>query len=206
MTENRQRLERVVADPVAREWFAGLFRRAHVAVGDTGERFTVLHHGERAEVLDGFEGDEPNFVLAVTSEMLEALQAIFADGTVDAAEELRIVRRMLRPCLEAALAMPVLNNDALRAILRLDAHWQESLVGPDGEEYEPLTAIHTGDGWTVEEGFVGTPQRRLRITPRQALEFQRRLFRADEEGSLASWIDLARWYTAFRRDATVPVA
>lgn len=206
MSDNRQRLERLVADPVARAWFAGLFRRAHIAVGDTGERFTVLHHGDRAEVRSGFEGDEPNFVLTVTTEMLEALGDIFADGAVDADEELRIVRRMIRPCLEAALAMPVLNNDALRAVLRLDTHWQESLVGPDGAEHEPLTAIHDGEGWTVAEGFVGVPQRRLRITPGQALDFQRRLFRADEEGSLAAWIDLARWYAGFRRNATVPVA
>mgnify|MGYP001416143549 CR=1 FL=1 len=205
MSENRQRLETLVADPVALKWFAGLFRRAHIAVGDTGEQFTVLHHGDRAEVIDGFTGDEPNFILPVTSEMLGGLANIFSDGKVDADEEFRIVRRMLRPCLEAALAMPVLNNEALRAVLRLDRHWQESLVGPDGAEYEPLTAINTDGRWEVAEGFVGEPQRRLRVTPAQALEFQRRVFRADEESSLSSWIDLATWYVRFRREATVPV-
>jgi len=48
---------RLVADPVALKWFAGLFRRAHIAVGDTREAFTVLHHGDQAEVAEGFVGE-----------------------------------------------------------------------------------------------------------------------------------------------------
>jgi hypothetical protein len=198
-------LQSVVDRPSAVAWFRGLFVRVHLEVTDTLEQFTVVHHGDHGEVLAGLEGEAPNFVLRVPADAIERLAAAFQDDTVGPDEEYRIVRFMLRPCLEAALKMPIVNHQAMRAILKMDDVWQEALLDPDGRQTEPLTAIHEHGHWRVVEGFTGDARRRLIMRPDQALDFQRRLFAANDHGSLKTWLELATWYVGWREAVTVPV-
>jgi RimJ/RimL family protein N-acetyltransferase len=204
MSENRARLEALAGQPAAVEWFRGLFAEAHVELADTGERFTIVHQGDRAEVLEGFQRPDANLVVSLRSTNLERLTSIFADGTVGPSEEYRIVRFMLRPCLEAALRMPILNHDVLRKILRMDDAWQQALLDPEGREDLRLTIEKANGHWTVTEGFHGHPRRRLALTAPQLLEFQRRVFAADRQDSMSGWLDLANWYVGWRDRVTVP--
>ena len=205
MSESLQCLQQLTQKPAAVAWFRGLFRQIHVELTDTGEKFTILHHGDRVEVQPGFLGQEPNFVAPLESLNLRNLLSFFEDDTITPQEEYRIVKFMLKPCLRAALAMPILRNDALRRILKLDTHWQEALLDPDGNEDEQLTVIFVNNQWLVIPGYHGEPQRRLRLTPGQVLDYQRRLFETDEKGSLTAWLDLAKWYVKWR-DGVTPAA
>jgi hypothetical protein len=204
MSSNLALLQGLTDNPAARAWFRGLFACVQLEVTDTGEQFTVLSSGDRAEVRPGFEGDRPNFVVAITSEQVAGLASAFADGVASPDEEFRIVRHMLRPCLMAALEMPILNNDMVRKLARVDTFWQEALVDPAGHEVEQLTVTREHGKWVVTPGYHGEPQRRLRLTVPEALEFQRRLFKANEQNSLSGWIDLATWYAGWRDTVTVP--
>jgi hypothetical protein len=205
MSENLQLLKGVAAKPSAVAWFKGLFTRAHVAITDTGEKFTILHHGDRAEVIEGFQTPKPNFVVPLQSENIRRLSAAFADDVIDAQEQYRIVKFMLRPCLEASLDMPILRNKTLLNIVKVDTHWQEALLDPQGNEDEQLTIIYTNKQWLVIPGYHGKPQRRLRLTAEQLLDFQRRVFQADEANKVTTWAKLARWYVKWREEITVPV-
>jgi hypothetical protein len=205
MPSNLESLQSLVTTPAAVKWFRGLFARAHLEIVDTGERFTVTHTGGGAEVVPGFLPEHPNFVAPLTSENIANLRAVFADDRVDPYEEYRIVKFMLRPCLEAALKMPILHNEAVRRIVQVETHWQEALLDPQGNEDEQLTVLFVNDQWLVVPGYLGTPQRRLRLTAPQALEFQRRVFAADEKQSLTGWLDLATWYARWRDEVSVPV-
>src|SRR5438128_5970442 len=109
MSENLERLQELARQPAAVEWFRGLFRCIHLEMSDTNERFTIKHHGDRVEVDPGITG-EPNFVIPLETQNLRNLTSFFSDETIDAYEEYRIVKFMLKPCLKAALAMPILRN------------------------------------------------------------------------------------------------
>jgi hypothetical protein len=144
-------------------------------------------------------------VVPLSSEHLAKLRAIFSDRQVTADETYVIVRFMLRPCLEAALKMPILQHDRLLSIVRVDNIWQQTLVDPQGNEDVRLT-IQKNDGrWTVTEGHHGNPRRRLRLNAEQMLDFQRRLFKADSENSMSAWLGLARWYVTWRDQLTVRI-
>src|SRR5687767_4534815 len=129
-SENLQALQALARRPAAVEWFRGLFTRGHVEMTDTGEQFTIVHHGDRVEVELGFHGENPNFVMPLESQNIRNLTGFFSDDHIDTYEQYRIVKFMLQPCLKAALAMPILQNAAFRRIVRVDSHWQEALLDP----------------------------------------------------------------------------
>jgi hypothetical protein len=205
MSESLELLWELSAKPAAVQWFSGLFRCAHVAVTDTGEEFTVRHRGNHCEVTPGLSAERPNFIVPVERQNLRNLTEFFGDDAINPYEEYRIVKFMLRPCLEASLAMPILQNGAIRKIVRVDTHWHEALLTPDGDEDERLTIIFANDQWLVFPGYHGKPQRRLVMKPEQTLEYQRHLFAADEANKLSTWLEFARWYKSWRDTVSVPV-
>ena len=203
MSANLAQLQTLVQQPAAQDFFKGLFARARLELTDTGERFTIHQEGGSVRVAEGFDGPDANLVVPLASQNLANLSAIFADRQVTGDETYRIVRFMLRPCLEASLQMPILQNDRLLRILGVD-DWQQALLDPQGREDVPLTVHKTHGQWTVSEGYHGNPRRRLRLTAEQMLDFQRRLFKADEENSITGWLALAGWYVTWRDQLTVP--
>ncbi len=203
MSENLEQLQALAKKKSAVDWFGGLFKRVHLEVADTGEKFTILRHAQGAEVVSGFQHDKPNFVITLQSENIRRLAAVFRDDSVDAQEEYRIVKFMLKPCLRALLDMGLMGNKTLMDVVKVDKHWQEALIDPQGNEDEQLTVIYVNRQWLVIPGYHGTPQRRWRLNPHELLDFQRRVFAADEAGSMTAWLDLARWYVNWRKQAAV---
>jgi len=203
MSSNLQQLGQLAKKKSTVTWFKGLFRQVHLEVSDTGEKFTILHHGDRAEVVPGFQAKKPNFVIPLTSKSIGGLTRAFSDDVIDKNEEYKIVRYMLVPCLQAALQMPVLNNAALLRIVKVDTHWQEALIDPSGKEDVQVTIVHVNKQWLVIPGFHGKPRRRLVLTSDQLLDFQRRVLAADASGKISDWTKLARWYVAWREEISV---
>jgi hypothetical protein len=74
------------------------------------------------------------------------------------------------------------------------------LVSPDSKE-EPdalFSMIHVNGRTLLVPGLHGTPERTFRVTIADALELQIKMtgLRA---GGWSEWMDLARWYEAWRR-------
>ena len=205
MSQNSELLQALVQKQAAVDWFKGLFKLANLEITDTGEKFSIVHDGEHAQITEGFSSRKPNFVIPLQSENIQRLSATFADKAVTDFEEYRIVKFMLKPCLRAALTMPILKNKAVLQVAKVDTHWQEALLDPQGNEDEQVTIIFVNDQWLVIPGYHGVPQRRLLLKPAQLLEFQRRLMQADESGAVADWVQMARWYVKWRDEITVPV-
>ncbi len=205
ISPNLTLLQDLVQEPSARAFFSGLFSRVHLELTDTSERFTIRQDGDELSVVEGFESSDANFVVPLASEHLARLGAIFSDRQVTGDETYLIVRFMLRPCLQAALEMPILQHDRLLSIVRVDTIWHQALVNSEGNEDVQLTVEKTDGRWAVTEGYHGSPRRKLRLTAEQMLDFQRRLFKADSENSLSAWLALARWYVTWRDKLTVRV-
>lgn len=205
MSANQQQLEDLAKKKSAIEWFQGLFKEVHLEITDTGEKFTILHHGDHVEIVPGFQAKKPNFVIPLESESIGGLTRAFSDDKIDTEEQYKIVRFMIKPCLQASLDMPILNNKALQQIVKVDTHWQEALLDPQGKEDVKLTAIYVNKQWLVIPGYHGKAQRRLLLTPEQLLDFQRRVLEADASGDISKWMELAKWYVKYRKEVTVSV-
>lgn len=205
MSANQQQLEDLAKKKSAIEWFQGLFKEVHLEITDTGEKFTILHHGDHVEIVPGFQAKKPNFVIPLESESIGGLTRAFSDDKIDTEEQYKIVRFMIKPCLQASLDMPILNNKALQQIVKVDTHWQEALLDLQGKEDVKLTAIYVNKQWLVIPGYHGKAQRRLLLTPEQLLDFQRRVLEADASGDISKWMELAKWYVKYRKEVTVSV-
>lgn len=203
MSANEQQLKDLAQKKSAMDWFKGLFTQVHLEITDTGEKFTILHHGDRVEIVSGFQAEKPNFVIPLESENIRRLTSAFANDNINAQEQYRIVKFMLKPCLKAALEMPILNNRTLQKIVKVDTHWQEALLDPQGNEDEQVTVVYVNKQWLVLPGYHGKAQRRLLLTPDQLLDFQRRVLEADASGDISHWMKLAKWYVKYRKDVTV---
>jgi hypothetical protein len=202
---NHESLQALCQKPAAVEWFKGLFHTGHLEVTDTSEKFTITYGGGAFAVTTGFAGDRPNFVIPLESGNIRNLSSFFEDERIDAHEQYRIVKFMLKPCLRAALEMPILQNKAFRKVVHVDTHWQEALLDPQGREDEQLTVVCVNDQWLILPGYHGRPQRRLVMTPAQVLEYQRKVFEANEKDSIPGWLSLATWYRKWRDTVSVPV-
>src|SRR3989304_5043866 len=112
MSANLNYLQDLTKKRSAVDWFKGLFKQAHLELADTGEKFTILHHGDHVEVVEGLRGEKPNLVIPLESENIRRLADAFSDNSIDSQEQYRIVKFMLKPCLKAALVMPMLKNQA----------------------------------------------------------------------------------------------
>jgi hypothetical protein len=205
MSSNQEQLEQLKENKSVVEWFRGLFSQAHLEITDTGEKFTIMHHGDRVEIFPGFQAKKPNFVIPLESENINRLTTAFSKTSIGDQEEYRIVKFMLKPCLRAALEMPILNNPALLKIVKVDTHWQEALLDPQGNMDEQVTIVHVNKQWLVIPGFYGVPKRRLVLTSSQLLDFQRRVLAADASGKISEWTKLARWYVTWREEISVKV-
>lgn len=203
MNSNQQQLEQLKENKSVVEWFKGLFSQVHLEITDTGEKFTILHQGDHVKIIPGFQAKKPNFVIPLESENINRLTAAFSGSGIGAQEEYRIVKFMLKPCLRAALEMPILNNPALLKIVKVDTHWQEALLDPQGNLDEQVTIVYVNKQWLVIPGFHGIPKRRLVLTPNQLLDFQRRVLAADASGKISEWTKLARWYVKWREEISV---
>ncbi len=203
MSSNQSLLEQLTQKKSVLEWFKGLFTQVHLEITDTGEKYTILHRGDSAEVVSGFHAKKPNFVIPLKSENVGNLVQAFSDDTISAEEEYRIVKFMMVPCLKAALAMPILSNTAVHKIVKVDTYWQEVLIDPSGNEDLQLTIVYVNKQWLVIPGLHGTPNRRLALTPAQLLDFQRRVLAADASGKVSDWAGLAKWYVDWREEITV---
>ena len=204
MSENLKHLQTLTQRPSAVKWFKGLFHRVHVQVTDTDEQFTVTHLGDAVRVEPGLIG-EANFVIPIQAENVRNLAGFFEDDTITPHEEYRIVKFMLRPCLEAALALPILQNGTFRRAVRVDSHWQEALLDPDGNEDEQLTVVCVNNQWLIIPGYHGKPQRRLVMRADQVLDYQRRVFETAERNSLPAWLETGKWYRQWRDQVSVSV-
>jgi hypothetical protein len=203
MSSNQEQLEQLKENKSVVEWFRGLFSQVHLEITDTGEKFTILHHGDRVEIRPGFQAKKPNFVIPLESENIDRLTTAFSKNGIDAQEEYRIVKFMLKPCLRAALEMPILNSPGLLKIVKVDTHWQEALLDPQGNMDEQVTIVYVNKQWLVIPGFYGIPKRRLVLTSSQLLDFQRRVLAADASGKISEWTKLARWYVKWREEISV---
>ncbi|MEW6280300.1 MAG: hypothetical protein AB1758_16850 [Candidatus Eremiobacterota bacterium] len=204
MSKNFEHLQSVARRKSAVDWFRGVVKQAHLHVRDTGEHFTIEHRGDRLDVFEGLRHRKTNVIIPLGSENLEWLANAFSDDVIDPQEEHAIVKYLLEPCLRAALEIPILRNPAVSRILKVDQHWQEALVDPSGQPDVELTILYINKQWLVVPGFHGKPQRRLRLTARQFLDFQKKVFEADAGGNLADWIKLANWYVKWRDSVSVP--
>lgn len=178
-------------------YFQGIFTKAGVTVEETGETFTVTHHGDQVSFAPGL-ADDVEFVVPVHLENVTRLAAHAHDGAFNAEESWRIVQVLFTPVTRAALQSPLVRRNWVRWLAGVETLIHVHLIHPSGEERVSHTLAFAGNQWLVLPGLHGTPQRTYRLTPPQALDFQRQLYHALKTNTFGGWWRFASWYRQWR--------
>lgn len=178
-------------------YFQGVFAKAGITVEETGETFTVMHQGDVIRFAPGL-ADDVEFVVPVHLENITRLAAHARDGQFDAEESWRIVEVLFTPLTRAALQSPLVSRNWLRLLAGVESLIHVHLLHPNGDESATHTLAFAGNQWLVLDGVHGTPQRTYRLTPAQALDFQRQFYRALKTNTLGGWWQFANWYRQWR--------
>ncbi len=193
-----QALSAITQTPQLVEYFHGIFHTMGIIVAETGETLTATHSGTAITFSPGME---PNvdYRVRLRQENVTRLIAHAQGGRIDAQESWRIVSVLFTPLTESMLQKPIFSSNWLRWLAGVEAVTHVYLLNPSGDEPATHTLIFAGSQWLVLPGLHGRPQRTYQITPNQALEFQRRVFRAVKAKSWTGWWQFATWYRHWRR-------
>lgn len=187
----------IVQTPDVVDYFQGVFSRAGITVEESGESFTVVNHGDRFTFAPGLEADL-DFVVPLKQENITNLWKHAADGVIDAEESWRIVAVLFTPLTRAALQSPTIRRNWLRVLSGVESLIHVHLLSPNGNEAATHTLAYTGNQWLVIPGLHGVAERTYRLTPEQALTFQRKIYAALKTDTLGGWWQFASWYREWR--------
>lgn len=187
----------IVQTPEVIGYFEGVFSRAGIQVEETGEAFTVINEGTRISFAPGLQPDL-DFLVPLKQENIDRLVAHTADGVIDAEESWRIVQVLFTPLTRAALQSPTIRRNWLRVMSGVEPLIHVHLLNPAGTEAATHTLAYTGDQWLVIPGLHGNAQRTYRMSPEQALTFQRKIYAALKTDTLGGWWQFATWYREWR--------
>ena len=221
MSQNLSLLQTLAEQPAVQQWVGDLINYVRLQITDSGEEFTVLRQGQRLAVAPGFvapvrrpilfglfdPGDwyAKQFILPLNSNNLQNFAGFFTDKVVDERELYRIMAVLQPVLLAAALRMPAMHNRWLLSLFRLDTHWHQCLLDPNGNETQSCTVQFANGRWTVTPGYHGVAQRKKVLTAPKLLDFQKRVHQAESENSLRGWLALASWYRTWLDSISVPI-
>lgn len=179
------------------DYFKGVFGKVGLIVEESGEQFTATHHGDRVSFTPGMDADV-EFLVPVKQVHVDNLAAYARDGRFDAEESWRIVQILFTPLTRAALQSPAVTRNWLRWLSGVEPVIHVHLLAPNGSDAVAHTLAFAGNQWLVIPGLYGRPGRTYRLTPEQALNFQRQLYRALKDDSTSAWWQFANWYRQWR--------
>jgi hypothetical protein len=187
------------------EFFNGTFETMAITL-DSGESFTVRHTGTAFEFLPGALEDA-NFAVPLKQENIENVLKYTEDGQVDPQEATNMMAVLFTPLTQVILNHPITRDPDLREKSEVEELIHTYLVGPDGADVAVHTMKYENEAWTVTPGADGEPKRVFRIKADEAVEYQRRAFKALKTNSPLGWLEFINWYKEWREGvSTVPAS
>ena len=184
-------------------YFSGVFDQLGITIDETDEKFTVIHAGDHFELVEGVNADSVDYHIELKLENISNMVKHGEDSKIDADESFRIMSVLFTPFTEASLQHPNLRTPSLVKLSGLDNHMHINLISPSKKDTISHTLIYLNDDWMVIPETHGKAQRIFYLTEADALEYQRRIFKAKKEESVKAWRKFRKWYKDWREEVAV---
>src|SRR5262245_16691867 len=182
------------------QFFRGVFDQLGVRVADSGEQFTCRHLGDRIELEPALDPARVDYTVEVETAQVRRLAEHASRGDLGPDEQYRVVAALFTPATAAALRHPVLSHPLLRRLAGSEELIHVRLTPPPAEEPEAAhTLVYANRRWLVLPGLHGKAARVFRLSPEEALGFQRRALTVLKTNSWGEWFRFARWYRKWRK-------
>ncbi|MEW5906302.1 MAG: hypothetical protein AB1734_05910 [Elusimicrobiota bacterium] len=176
------RLEKALKDaarlPAAVEFAGGMFDTAYIIPEEhPGIGFTVRQKDGAVEVERGLDTTaEPTLVIPLSDEGIMNAYAFFRDGKLDETEEFLVANALFKPGWEASYRIPELRSRLVSRYMKLDGLLHAVLLNPGGVRFKgrpvknELSVARVSGQWVIFSGLEGTPDARMELAPKDALE------------------------------------
>jgi hypothetical protein len=190
----------VTQDPRVVGFFKGTFERAGVRIGDTGEAFTVVHHGDRVDFEPALNEKTTDFTVEIQQYQADRFAEAAGTGVLDATAQYRAVRAIFTPATHATLRNPMLANGILRRLARIEEliHVRLKSPTPDLEADTTHTLVHVRGQWLVVPGLYGRASRTFELSIEDAVVYQRHVLKALRQNTWVGWLRFGTWYLQWR--------
>lgn len=184
--------------PKLAEYFSGTFNYLGIRIAETGEAFTVHHLGRSFELTAGIDPAKADFTVTLHQENIDNMLKHGADAQIDEAESFRIMRVLFTPLTEAELNNPYLTKRRYLKMAKVEQLIHVTLLDPEKKENHLHSLIYCDGQWLAIPGHYGKAGRSFLLQPKDAVEFQRQLFKAKTANTKKSWMQFMRWYKDWR--------
>ena len=188
----------IAATPALVEYFKDTFDTMGIRVEDSNKSFTVTHTGTALELSDGIV-DDVNFRVTISQQQVRNMVDNAADNSISEQESWRILSVLFTPMTAVTLKNKIFTNNWRRIMLGVEDHIHVYLLNPSGETATSHTLFFSNGQWVVVKGLHGTPKRTFKLTPKQALEYQKKTFSAMRANNSKQWNAWAKWYKKWRK-------
>ncbi len=180
------------------DYFKGLFSQIGIRVAETSEAFTVIHRGDHFDLTDGINKDA-DYILELEGKNISNLLGHAEDGKISEKESFRIISVMFSPMTRASLNNEFLTKKKYLRAASVERFLHIILLDPEKQNDYQQTLVFINDQWLVIPGLHGKADRTFRITPDQALDYQRKLFAAKQQNTRSEWRSFAKWYNNWKK-------
>ncbi len=192
----------LLEEPQLAAFFNGMFEHLGIRVQETGEAFTVHHHGDKFSLSDGVDENEADYVAEIRQENVDNMVRHGEDGKIDRAEAFAIVSVLFSPLTRVSLKNRYMSNGFFRRLGGIENLIHVHLLDPEGGSANTHTLIFLNGEWIVAPGLHGSPRRTFRIDIDQAVDYQKQVFQATKQDSLSGWWKFGNWYRDWRRSVS----
>lgn len=186
-------------------YFSGMWESMGITIEETGEKITVLHHGDHFELKDGVESDKVDYDLTLVGKNITDMSMFGEDHKIDETESFRIMKTLFTPFVRASLQHPMMRKEFQMNLAGLEKHVHVYLNGPTKEYQATHTMMFVNDQWMVIEGIHGNAARVFELTVDDAIEYQREAFMAQKADTRKSWKRYKKFYLKWRKEVSYEV-
>lgn len=185
------------------DYFAGTFESMGFIIEETGEQFTVFHKGDHFTMEEGIDRDNVDYVVNLKLANLNNMKSHGEDNVITEEESYRIMSVLFTPLTAAPLMSPALSNPMIHKMSSMENHIQANLISPDKKDTVSHTLIYLNDQWIVIPGLHGHAKRVFNLTQKDAIEYQKRMFKAMKTNTTKGWKEFRTWYINWCKEVSV---
>jgi len=189
--------------PELADYFSDIFTNLGIEVEETIEKFTVHHKGDHFTLSQGINKDEVDYSVKIKLENVRNMASHGKDDKISTEESYRILSVLFTPLTEASLKMPMMSKSLMRRIAGIENHIHVYLMSSNGKEINAHTLVYLNKKWMVIEGIYGDALRTFKMSPDQALDYQRHVFVAMNKNTTKEWRKFKKWYIDWRKDVSI---
>lgn len=197
-TQSMKAWENLLNKPKLAEYFSGVFEKIGIHVVDTDERFTVHHKGDHFTLAEGATSAGVDYFVPINSQNIKNMAQHGKDAEIDMDESFRIMSVLFTPMTASSLNHPIMKRSVFGKIPGIENLMHVYLVHPNGQEIAEHTLIYINKEWVVAAGALGTSKRTFRMTPDDALTYQREFFKTMKKNRTKDWRKFRKWYKQWR--------